>query len=112
MSSSRKALVTIAIVCLLAAGGGYFVAREQDRIRSLYGDAPQTITLAQLAEKGPGNNVWVDLTEVELLPGYVTESYKCALKAVWVAAIPKGRAEKPREIKVILRSTKIKSEQE
>src|SRR5262245_17769200 len=112
MSSSRKALLTIAVVCLLAAVGGYFVAREQDRIRSLYGDAPQTITLAQLAEKGYGDNVWVNLTEVELLPGYVTESRKGTLRAVWVAAVPKGRAEKAREIKVILRSTQCKGEQE
>ena len=109
---SRKALVTIAVICLFAAGGGYFVAREQDRIRSLYGDAPQTITLAQLAEKGPGDNVWVDLTEVELLPGYVTESRKGTLSAVWVAAVPKGQAGKAREIKVVLRSTKCKGEQE
>lgn len=112
MSGSRKALVTIAVVCLLAAAGGYFVAREQDRIRSLYGDAPQTITLAQLAEKGFGDNVWVDLTDVELLPGYVTESRKGTLSAVWVAAVPKGQAEKAREIKVILRSTQCKGEQE
>src|SRR5262245_28975646 len=109
---SRKALVTIAVICLFAAGGGYFVAREQDRIRSLYGDAPQTITLAQLAEKGCGDNVWVDLTEVELLPGYVTESRKGTLSAVWAAAVPKGQAEKAREIKVVLRSTRCKSEQE
>jgi hypothetical protein len=112
MSGSRKVLVTTAVLCLLAAGGGYFIAREQDRIRSLYGDAPQTITLAQLAEKGCGDNVWVDLTEVELLPGYVTESRKGTLRAVWAAAVPKGQAEKAREIKVVLRSTRCKSEQE
>lgn len=112
MSGSRKALATTAVLCLLAAVGTYFIAREQDRIRSLYGDAPQTITLAQLAEKGYGNNVWVDLAEVELLPGYIAESRKGTLSAVWVAAVPKGQAEKTREIKVILRSTRCKSEQE
>jgi hypothetical protein len=112
MSGSRKVLATTAVLCLLAAVGAYFIAREQDRIRSLYGDAPQTITLAQLAEKGYGDNVWVDLTEVELLPGYVTESRKGTLWAVWVAAVPKGQPEKAREIKVILRSTQCKAERE
>src|SRR5262245_47356009 len=101
MSGSRIALATTAVLLLLAAVGAYFVAREQGRIRLLYGDAPQTITLAQLAEKGYGNNVWVDLTEVELLPGYVSESRKGALSAVWVAACAKGQAEEAREIKVI-----------
>jgi hypothetical protein len=109
---SRKALATTAVVCLLAAGGAYFVAREQDRIRSLYGDAPQTITLAQLADNGCGDNVWVDLTDVELLPGYVTESRNGSLSAVWVAAVPKGQAGQAREIKVVLRSTRCKSEKE
>jgi hypothetical protein len=112
MSGSRKALAATAVLCLLAAVGTYLIAREQDRIRSLYGDAPQTLTLAQLAEKGYGNNVWVDLTDVELVPGYVTESRKGTLSAVWAAAFPKGQADKAREIKVILRSTRCKSEQE
>lgn len=112
MSGSRKTLATTAVVCLLAAVGAFFLAREQDRIRSLYGDAPQPITLAQLAEKGYGNNVWVDLTEVEVLPVYITESRKGTLSVVWAAAFPKGQADKAREIKVILRSTRCNSEQE
>jgi hypothetical protein len=97
---------------LLVAVGAFFIGREQDRIRSLYGEAPQTISLAQLAEKGYGDNVWVDLTDVELVPKYVTESRKGTISAVWVAAFPKGQAEKSREIKVILRSTRCKSEGE
>jgi hypothetical protein len=92
--------------------GAYFLAREQERIRSLFGDAPQQITLAELAEKGCGNNVWVDLTDVELLPHHVIQTRKGTISAVWVAALPQGQGDQAKEIKVILRSTRCRSEHE
>jgi hypothetical protein len=70
--------------------GAYFLAREQERIRSKFGDAPQAITVAQLAENGYGDNVWVDLTDVELLPKPVVETRKGSISAVWVAALPQS----------------------
>jgi hypothetical protein len=112
MSKSRSGLLWTAACCLLLAVGACFLAREQQRIRSLYGDAPQKITLEQLAEKGWGENVWVDLTDVEMLPGYVVKTRKGTVSVVWVAALPRGQAEKAQEIKVILRSTRCKSEAE
>jgi hypothetical protein len=57
MAKSNRGLLWAAISCLLLAVGAYFLAREQERIRSKFGDAPQAITLAQLAEKGYGDNV-------------------------------------------------------
>jgi hypothetical protein len=112
MAKSHKGLLWTAVSCLLLAVGAYFLGREQDRIRSLYGDAPQRITEAQLAEKGYGNNIWVDLTDVELLPECVVQTRKGTMSAVWFAAVPKGQADTAREIKVILRSTRCKSDAE
>ena len=112
MAKSNKGLLWFGILCLLLAVGAYFIAREQVRIRSKFGDAPQTITLAELAENGYGNNVWVDLTEVELLPKPVVETRKGTIRAVWVAALPLGKADKAQEIKVILRSTHCQNEAE
>jgi hypothetical protein len=112
MAKPSKGLLWTGIICCLLAVGAYFLAREQERIRSKFGDAPQQITLAQLAEKGCGNNVWVDLTDVELLPTHVVQTRKGTISAVWVAALPQGQAESAQEINVILRSTRCKSEQE
>jgi hypothetical protein len=100
------------ISCILLGVGAFFLAREQERIRSLYGNAPQTITAAQLAEKGYGDNVWVDLTDVELLPANVVQMRKGSISAVWAAALPEGQANTAQEIKIILRSTRCKSDQE
>lgn len=112
MSKTQKYLLTGTVLGLLAAAGAYFLGREQDRIRSLYGDAPQKISLAQLAEKGYGDNIWVDLTDVELGQKYVTETRKGSISAVWVPAFPKGLGGKTNEIKVVLRTTRSKTDQE
>jgi hypothetical protein len=112
MATSNKGLLWAAVSCLLVAVGAYFLAREQERIRSLFGEAPQRITEAQLAEKGYGDNIWVELTDVDLLPRYVVQTRKGSMSAVWFAAVPKGQADEAREIKVVLRSTRCKSEAE
>jgi hypothetical protein len=112
MAKSHQGWLWAGISCFLLAVGAYFLAREQERIRSKFGDAPQEITVAQLAEKGCGENVWVDLTDVELLPVNVIETRKGSISAVWVAALPQGQADNAQEIKVILRSTRSKNEQE
>jgi hypothetical protein len=112
MAKSNKGLLWAAISCLLLAVGAYFLAREQERIRSKFGDAPQEITVAQLAKNGYGDNVWVDLTDAEVLPKPVVETRKGSISAVWVAALPQGEADSAQEIKVILRSTRCKEESE
>lgn len=110
MKKSNKGLLWGAFWCLLAAGGSFWVGRNQERIRSLYGDAPQTISLAQLAEKGYGDNVWVDLTDVELIPKFVVQERKGNISLVWAAAFAKGQADDAKEIKVILRSSRCRSD--
>jgi hypothetical protein len=107
---SRKTLLTIFALASLAAVGAYFLGREQDRIRSLYGTQPHTLTVAELAEKGYGNGIWLDLTEVELGKRFVVETRKGTQTAVWVPAFPKGQANKAKTIQVILRSTRCKTE--
>ncbi len=112
MPKSHQGLLWTGITCFLLAVGAYFLAREQEHIRSKFGDAPQEITVAQLAETGCGDNVWVDLTDVELLPKHVVQTRKGSISAAWVAALPQGQADNVQEIKVILRSTHSKSEQD
>ena len=112
MAKCNKGLLWAGISCLVLAAGAHFIAREQERIRSKFGDAPQAITVAQLAEHGYGDNVWVDLTDVELLPNHVIQTRKGTISAVWVPALPRGQAENAQEIKVILRSSHCQSEAE
>src|SRR5262249_52941866 len=110
MTKGQKYLLTGFVLGILGAVGAYFIAKEQDRIRSLYGDRPQTITVADLAKKGYGDNVWVDLIEGDLGEQYVIESRKGTISAVWVPVFPKGQAKKAKTIQVILRSTRSKSD--
>ena len=110
MSQTQKILWLCCLLGLLGAGGAYYLGKEQDRIRSLYGPAPQPLTVADLAAKGYGDNIWLDLTNVELGKKYVIETRKGSMSAVWVPAFPRGQAEKAQTIQVILRSTKCKSD--
>jgi hypothetical protein len=110
MSKRSKKLWTGCVLALLGAVGAYFLGREQDRIRSYYGDAPQTVTLADLATKGVGHNVWLDLTQVELGPNFVIEYRRGKMNAVWVPAFPRGQAHQAKTIQVILRSTRCRND--
>jgi len=110
MSKIQKILWFSCLLGLLGAGGAYYLGKEQDRIRSLYGPAPQTLTVAELATKGYGDNVWLDLTEVELGRKSVIATRKGAMSAVWIPAFPRGEADKATPIQVILRSTKCRSD--
>lgn len=112
MANAHKGLLVTSISCILLAVGADFLAREQERIRSQYGDAPQEISAAQLAENGYGNNVWVDLTNVELLPQYVMQTRKGSISAAWAAVVPQGADDKPQEIKVVLRTSHSRTETE
>jgi hypothetical protein len=110
MSKTGKKLLAGCLLVLLAAAGAYFLGREQDRIRSLYGDAPQTVTLGDLAVKGYGNNVWLDLTQVELGPKYAVGRKGGEIRTVWVPAFPRGKARQAKSIQVVLRSTRCRDE--
>ena len=107
---SRKGLLVVFALACLAAVGAYFLGREQDRIRSLYGAKPHTLTVAELAEKGYGDNIWLDLTEVELGKSFVVETRKGTQTAVWIPAFPRGKAGQAKTIQVILRSTRSRTE--
>jgi len=112
MTKSQKGLVTCCLVGILGAVGAYYLAKEQDRIRNLYGDRPQMISVADLAAKGYGDNVWVDLTDAEVGKKYVISMRKRTISAAWVPAFPRGEANNARTIKVVLRCTKCKTEEE
>jgi hypothetical protein len=107
-NAQRRYLIGFAF-CLLAAVGTLYFARDQERILSLYGPSPQSITVADLAAKGFGDNIWVELTEVEPGNEFVIEK-GTTTKTVWVPAFPAGQAESAAEIQVLLRTRKAFSE--
>lgn len=54
---------------LLSVGGVLlFIGQREWRLASLAGSIPQRMTLAELADRGPGNNIFIELSDVCLLP--------------------------------------------
>src|SRR5579883_2185398 len=101
----------LAFLSFLLAGGSFLLTREQDRIRSLYGPQPQTISVEDLIEKGYGNNIWLDLKDVEIGPKFIIQTRGGEKnQVVWFPAFPLGKAREAKSIDVILRSTKCKSD--
>lgn len=110
MTRLQKNLLSVCVIGLALAVGAYYLAREQDRIRNLFGPKPQVISVADLAARGYGDNVWLELTDVELGKKYVVETRKGSMSAVWFPAFPQGEVQQAKAIQVILRSTRCKSE--
>ena len=110
MTKAQNLMLAGCMLGLFGAGVAYYLASEQDRIRSLYGEEPQKISVADLAAKGYGDNIWIDLTDAELGPTYVIEARKATISAVWVPVFPKGKAKEAKAIQVILRSSRSRSD--
>ena len=72
----RLRLIRFAIVLIVAGGALGYYGWSEYQLGSGSSDTPQEITLAELAENGPGNNAHVKVTNLALLDNYVVEEDK------------------------------------
>lgn len=103
------------MLALLVAGGVLiFVGVQEYRLSQVAKAEPQTITCAQLASKGPGDNAHVRLTEFEFTDNYVFQEEKRSTdwKVSYVPAVPPRIKDDPgvRVIKVLVKSTAARNE--
>lgn len=81
----------IAIVLLVAGGFALYFGYREWKLSSLAKSAPQRISMADLAARGPGDNIWVDLTDVRLvLEQTVVETKNGRTNYAWIPAVPAG----------------------
>ena len=110
-------MVRAALPLLIAGGVLFYIGYREWRLASLSHETPQQITLAKLAADGPGDNIYLDLSEFRLLPDLsVIESdgddlEKSNWSYVWIPAVPRGTTGNPRinEIKVIVGTKSIRN---
>jgi hypothetical protein len=105
------------LFALVIAGGVLVFAGVQEyRLSKVAKAEPQTITCAQLASKGPGENAHVRLTEFEFTENYVYQEQKRSTewKVSYVPAVPPRVKDDPgvRVIKVLIKSTAARNENE
>ena len=91
--SSRRTAITVVLILFGAIGLG--VGFRERKLSLLAKAAPQKITLAQLAANGPGDNIWIDLTDAYLLLDQTvvkTEEWAGMTHRVyaWIPAVPRG----------------------
>jgi hypothetical protein len=100
---SRRFVVAVALIAL---GFVLFtVGYRERRLSSLAKSTPQRISLAQLAANGPGNNVYLDLTEVLLLlDRSVVQTDRGLPTYAWIPAVASGGFGQPgaNRVKVIV----------
>jgi hypothetical protein len=80
-----------------------YVAYQLQTVSALAAPAPQTLTVADLLDKGPGKNLHVQLTDLAFGKPLIEEEQH-PWKRVWVPVLPAGRAGKPSERAVYLRA--------
>ena len=97
--SARRTGLALMLIMLGAVGLG--VGYRERRLSSLAKSTPQRISLTELAANGPGDNIWLDLTDFQLLldqavieteerTGITTRRY------AWIPAVPLGNFRRPR----------------
>jgi hypothetical protein len=107
-----QSFLSLAALAGLVAGGILGVIGWQQRtIASLGRPEPQTIRLADLAGNGPGDNVHVTVTDFTLGERYVAETKRGRWNRVWVPLFPARSAQKPGEVRVVVKSFKIPDEE-
>ena len=76
---------------LLAAGIALFLfAQRASAVRSHSQREPQRLTLQQLIDRGPGDNLHILLTDFLMLPDYIYETKLGQWSGAWVPVVPPG----------------------
>jgi hypothetical protein len=91
-----------------------FLGVQEYRLSKVAKAEPQTISCAQLAAKGPGDNAHVRLTDFEFTENYIYQEQKRSSKwrTSYVPAVPPRVLADPsvRVIKVLIKSNKARDE--
>jgi hypothetical protein len=97
------------IIAIVAASRAF----DDWRLRARGQETPQDIRAADLAEHGPGDNVYVNVTDFQLGKDYIVEELRGQWNSVYIPVYPRspdgkvnGRAETP---KIVVRTGKIRS---
>jgi hypothetical protein len=73
---------------------------------------PRTLKVAELGKNGPGDNIHVKLTDFEFGDKVSTHSKGGSWTAVCLAAFPKGKAGDPKALKVVVRTSRVRSDEQ
>jgi hypothetical protein len=113
MNRQFEGFLILVILVGLTAGGIVGWLGWQQRLLLEQGSAtPQQIRLADLAAKGPGNNIHVMVTDYVFGPLPVIEKKRGQWNRVWIPLYPAGQKENPADIKVIVRSFNLHNDAE
>ena len=104
----RFVLVLIIIGAVLT-----FAGVQEMRLSSAAKPEPQEISCSELIENGPGDNAHVLLKDFLITPAFVYETGKSGnWKTVWVPAVPHTMQSVPNDVRLIVKSSRIRSESE
>lgn len=99
-------------IIVMAIAAGVFIAGWMEwQLKTVAKNQPQTLSAAELAARGPGNNAHVVLTNYDLCDNFVYETstkFGGSWKKVWVPIVPSGQGCGA-QIQIILTDTTVKS---
>ena len=103
------------LLALIIIGGVLvFMGVQEYRLSKVAKAEPQTITCAQLAARGPGDNAHVRLTDFAFTDNYIYQNRKRSTewKLAYVPAVPPRVKDLPavRTVRVLIKSTRARNE--
>jgi hypothetical protein len=113
----------VALVLIIVGGALLYVGSQEMRLAAAAKSTPQTLTCAELAAKGPGDNAHVILTDFQIGQNFIYQTSgrsNSAWEVVYLPAMPMPAASSTLRVtiepedkpSVIIKSGNIRSQQE
>jgi hypothetical protein len=108
----RDLATVVAIVGILIGPALGYIAFQRQQVLHRGKPEPQTLRVADLGRNGPGDNIHVKITDFEIGDKYAARMRNGSWVGVCLPAFPKGKNGDPKALKVVIRSSRVHSEEE
>lgn len=85
-----------------------YVGQRSAKMRELGSDTPKEITCAELAAKGPGDNIHVTVKDLQFGQCYVARQKNGVWQDLWIPIFP--IVPPSQEVRIVVKSFKVKNE--
>jgi hypothetical protein len=102
----------IAVIGILVGPGLAYITFQRQKVMDMGKPEPHVLSVADLGKNGPGENIHVKITDFEFGENFAYKEKGGSWTALCLAAFPKGKRNDAKALRVVVRTTRVRNEQE